>query len=332
VSVRPRPWLGAFGAAYGAVGAVRAALHARGVLTTHRLRGPVISVGNLAVGGRGKTPMAARVAEWARDDGLPVAILSRGYGGSFDGDALVVSDGVAAQADAAAAGDEPVMLARRLPGVVVAVGPRRDVVGRAVESLFGPRVHVLDDGFQHLRLFRDLDLVCLRAHDLFDVPLPAGALREFAGAASRADALLVWDDAAPAGLFPDRVFRVRRRSAGFFDREGRAAEAPRRPFLLAGIAHPERLEADVRALTGAVAGRAFFADHHRYRAEDVSRAESEAVRAGADALVTTEKDLPRLPATGLPVLALRIAPEIEDEERLRARVLAVARRVREVRA
>ena len=88
----------------------------------------------------------------------------------------------------------------------------------------------------------------------------------------------------------------------------------------------------MRALTGAVAGRAFFADHHRYRAEDVIRAESEAVRAGADALVTTEKDLPRLPATGLPVLALRIAPEFEDEARLRARVLAVARRVREVRA
>jgi tetraacyldisaccharide 4'-kinase len=332
VILRPRPWLGALGAAYGAVGAVRAALHARGLLATHRLRGPVISVGNLAVGGRGKTPMAARVAEWVRDDGLPVAILSRGYAGSFDGDVLVVSDGATERADAALAGDEPVMLARRLPGVVVAVGPRRDVVGRAVEQRFGPRVHVLDDGFQHLRLFRDLDLVCLRAHDLFDVPLPAGALRERAGAAARADVLLVWDDPAPAGLFPGRVFRVRRRPAGFFDREGRAADAPRRPFLVAGIAHPERLEDDVRALTDAVAGRAFFADHHRYRADDVARVESEAARAGADVLVTTEKDLTRLPHTTLPALALRIAPEIEDEERLRARVLAVARRVREVRA
>jgi tetraacyldisaccharide 4'-kinase len=332
VNVRPRPWLGALGAAYGALGALRAGLYARGVLKSARLRGPVISIGNLAVGGRGKTPMAARVAEWARDDGLPVAILSRGYAGSFAGDALVVSDGASIHADAATAGDEPVMLARRLPGVVVAVGPRRDVVGRAVEVLFGPRVHVLDDGFQHLRLFRDLDLLCLRAHDLADVPLPAGALRELAGAAARADALLVWDDAAPQALFPDRVFRVRRRVEGFVDREGRPAEAPRRPFLLAGVAHPERLEADVALLTGAVAGHAFFADHHRYSAEDVRRAEGEAARAGADALVTTEKDLPRLPGTVLPVVALRVAPEIDDAERLRARVLAVARRVREVRA
>jgi tetraacyldisaccharide 4'-kinase len=332
VNVRPRPWLGAFGAAYGAVGAARAALYARGILRTHRLRGPVISVGNLAVGGRGKTPIAACVAGWVRDDGLPVAILSRGYAGSFDGDALVVSDGTAVQGDAAVAGDEPVMLARALPGVVVAIGRRRDVVGRAVEARFGPCVHVLDDGFQHLRLARDLDLVCLRAHDLSDVPLPAGALRERASAAARADVLLVWDDAAPAGLFPGLVFRVRRRAAGFVDREGRAADAPLRPFLVAGIAHPERLEADVPTLSGAVVGRAFFADHHRYRAEDVTRVESEARAMGADALVTTEKDLPRLPATTLPVRALRIAPEIEDEARLRARVLAVARRVREARA
>jgi tetraacyldisaccharide 4'-kinase len=332
VNVRPRPWLGALGAAYGAVGALRAALYARGVLKSARLRGPVISVGNLAVGGRGKTPMAARVAEWAQGDGLPVAILSRGYAGSFAGDALVVSDGASILADAAAAGDEPVMLARRLPGVVVAVGRRRDVVGRAVERRFGPRVHVLDDGFQHLRLYRDLDLLCLRAHDLADVPLPAGALRELAGAAARADALLVWDDPAPQALFPDRVFRVRRRVEGFVDREGRPAEAPRRPFLLAGVAHPERLEADVARLTGAVAGRAFFADHHRYSAEDVRRAEAQATRAGADVLVTTEKDLPRLPGTLLPVVALRVAPEIDDAERLRARVLSVARRVREVRA
>lgn len=328
MNVRPRPWLGGLGLAYGALGAARAALYAHGILRTRRLRGPVISVGNLAVGGRGKTPVAAAVAAWARDDGLPVAILSRGYAGSFAGDALVVSDGATVHADAAVAGDEPVMLARRLPGVVVAVGPRRDVVGRAVEERFGPRVHVLDDGFQHRRLHRDLDLLCLRAHDLEDVPLPAGTLRELAGAAARADALLVWDDPAPAGLFPERVFRVRRRLAGFVDRDGVPAEAPRRPFLLAGIAHPERFEADVRSLSDAVAGRAFFADHHAFGADDLVRVESQARASGADAIATTEKDLPRLPATALPVVALRIAPEFQDEERLRARVLAVARRVR----
>src|SRR5207245_11240387 len=161
-----------------------------------RLASPVISIGNLAVGGRGKTPLVELAAGWLRDAGRPVAILSRGYGGSFRGEALVVSDGERVLAGAAAAGDEPVMLARALPGVVVAVGRDRGRLGRIVESRFGPRVCLLDDGFQHLRLARDLDVVCVEAEDLADRPLPAGGVgarappparaRPHAGAGARA--------------------------------------------------------------------------------------------------------------------------------------------------
>jgi tetraacyldisaccharide 4'-kinase len=328
VIVPPRPWLAPAGALYGALGAARLGLYRRGLIRSARLRGPVISVGNLAVGGRGKTPVVALVAQWVRDAGLPVAVLSRGYGGSFRGEALFVSDGETVSPDAEASGDEPMMLARRLPGVVVAVGARRDRVGRAVEERFGPRVHVLDDGFQHLRLARDLDLLCLRPEDLGDRPLPAGALREDAGAARRADVFLVWDGPLPPELPGDRSFVVRRRLEGFVDREGAAAEAPRRPYLLAGIAHPERFAADVRESCGALAGTAFFPDHHRFRSDELERACLDARASGADALVTTEKDLPRLPPlAGLPVRALRIGVDVAGAERLRERVLAAARLV-----
>ena len=329
---------GLLGRAFGAATALRVTAYRRGLLPRSRLRGPVISVGNLSVGGSGKTPVVAYLAALVRDAGLPVAILSRGYRGSFRGDALVVGDGATILAQAEAAGDEPVMLARQLEGVVVAVGRRRDAVGRAVEARYGRRVHILDDGFQHLRLVRDLDVLCLDLRDLRDQPLPAGRLRERPAAASRADLVLITgpDDASPeeiAGsvdaLGPERTHLVRRLSLGFFDRTGAAAPPPWRPFLLAGIARPERFEADVRTMADALAGRLFFPDHHAFTTAELGEVAEEAVRLGADAIVTTAKDKERLPATSLvlPVLVLRSSIEVSDEARFRARVLEVARRV-----
>jgi tetraacyldisaccharide 4'-kinase len=314
------------------------AAYRRGLLPRARLAGPVVSVGNLGVGGSGKTPVVARVAEILRDAGEPVAVLSRGYGGRFRGEALVVSDGTAVLAGAAEAGDEPVMLARALPGVVVAVGPRRDVVGRAVEARFGRRVHVLDDGFQHLRLERDLDLVCLDVHDLEDRPMPAGRLREQPSALGRADLVLLTrlEAASEAELRaleerlgPGRALRVARRVAGWRAPDGAPAAPPARAFLLAAIARPERFESDVASVSVTVAGRAFFRDHHRFRPEDIARVAAEARSAGATAVATTAKDAVRLegaPALGLPVVVLAIAAEIAHEARLRERLLAVARR------
>jgi len=235
-------------------------------------------------------------------------------------------------ADAAVAGDEPVMLARALEGVVVAVGPRRDRVGRAVEARFGPRVHVLDDGFQHLRLARDLDLVCVAPGDLSDVPLPAGRLRETPAALDRADAILLFDADGPPPVRLARhvdAFRVSRRVLGFFDLGGEARPAPARPFLLSGIARPERFEADVRVHAGSVAGSAAFPDHHPFTAGDVRDTLDRARSAGADAVVTTAKDAVRLPAAvsaDLPLLVLRIEVEIGDAPRFRERLLAAARR------
>jgi tetraacyldisaccharide 4'-kinase len=324
-------WLAPAGALYGGAAALRARLYGRGFLAQARLAGPVISVGNLSVGGSGKTPVVIRIAQLLMGAGLPVSILSRGYGGTFAGHVLLVADGSSVLADASQAGDEPVMMARSLPGAVVAVGPRRDAVGRAVEARFGPRVHVLDDGFQHLRLARDLDVVCLRPEDLDDHPLPAGRLRERPEALSRAGVVLVVDEGGRRLSLPfgtAALFRFSRRSEGFVDRGGRLASAPSRPFLVSGIARPERFESDVRALVSGVSGAVRFRDHHAFTGREMTAVFERARAAGADAVVTTAKDVVRLPdvASPLPVLVLRIAAQIEDEEAFRDRLLAVARR------
>ena len=320
-------WLAPLGAAFGAGAALRVGLYRRGLLRQSRLAGPVVSVGNLSVGGSGKTPLAARIAEILRDAGEPVAILSRGYGGTFRGEALIVGDGAAVLSDAAEAGDEPVMLARALRDVVVAVGPRRDRVGRAVEARFGRRVHVLDDGFQHLRLFRDLDVISVGDGDLDDRPLPAGLLRERAAASARADVLCIWSEAAlPQG--DARAFRVRRVPLGFFDLAGEPRPAPARPFLLSGIANPERFWSDMAAAAPGVVGRTAYADHHRFTPNEVRRLYDDARAGRADAIVTTAKDAVRLPpvAPELPVLVFRITAQIEDEPRFRERLMAAVRR------
>jgi tetraacyldisaccharide 4'-kinase len=199
-----------------------------------------------------------------------------------------------------------------------------------VERRFGRRVHLLDDGFQHLRLARDLDVLCVTMEDLDDRPLPAGQLREFPGAISRAHVVL-WNGGEPLPEDLARrpgcaTFMVKRHVEGFFDLEGRPQAAPARPYLLAGIARPERFASDVGARVGEIAGCAFFRDHHPFTEEEVRSIEAEASSLGADALVTTAKDAVRLPsaALSLPLLVLRISAAVIDEESLKGRLVAVA--------
>jgi tetraacyldisaccharide 4'-kinase len=333
--VTPRPWLAPAGAAFGAAGSLRAKLYARGALRRQALTGPVISVGNLAVGGRGKTPLVARIAALAQESGRTVAILSRGYGGTSDGAPLLVSDGATVLAAADVAGDEPVMLARSLPGVIVAVARRRIDAGRLVEARFGPCVHVLDDGFQHLALARALDVVSVETGDLTGRPMPAGELRERPAALARADVVLLSarnGAPLPPGLEAARTLRWHRRSLGFFTTKGVPRPMPARAFVLSAIAAPERLIDDLAALGSRVVGQALFRDHHRFTAGEIAAAIVAASDAGADAVVTTDKDAARLAlvtggwTTGGPLLIVhRIEAVFEDEPRLREIVLRVAR-------
>jgi tetraacyldisaccharide 4'-kinase len=189
-------------------------------------------------------------------------------------------------------------------------------------------VHVLDDGFQHLRLARDLDVLCVSAGDLEDRPMPAGCLREFPSAVSRAHVVL-WNGGGEARQPGRETYQVKRQVDGFFDLEGRPHAAPRRPYLLAGIARPDRFASDVASLTGDVAGRAFFRDHHRFERRELETADETARSLGADALVTTAKDAVRLPAaaTTLPVLVLKISAAIAQADAFTERLLTVARGV-----
>jgi tetraacyldisaccharide 4'-kinase len=259
-----------------------------------RLHQPVISVGNLSVGGTGKTPFVAHIARWliARDE--RPAVLSRGYGRRNRRDGVVlVSDGTRVLADLDSAGDEPLMLARALPGAIVAVAEDRHLAGVLVERRCGATVHVLDDGFQHVQLARDLDVLMTSPGEIAnDRTLPFGRLRESRQAAARAHAVVVMDtDRAGAraeawSLGISQSVAARRT----LDLRGDGV----RRVAVAGIAHPQRFFDALGEAGFEVAATLRFADHHRYTASDIERIASALRSSGAEGVVTTEKDAVRL--------------------------------------
>lgn len=256
-----------------------------------RLRRPVISVGNLAVGGRGKTPLASAIARILRDAGERPAILSRGYGRRRPCDGVVVvRDPWGIRADLARSGDEPLMLARQLPGVSVLACADRYLAGRFAEHHLDATVHILDDGFQHLQLERDVDLVVLGREDIErPVTLPAGRLREPLDTLIAADAVLTSD--------PDVVVDVDGLDIPVFGirRSGPAAPPDAGAVLaVAGIASPERFFQDLRRAGWNVVETVSFRDHHSYSRRDVAALAARAEAAGAERIVTTEKDFVRL--------------------------------------
>jgi tetraacyldisaccharide 4'-kinase len=242
------------------------------------------------------------------------------------------------------AGDEPLMLARSVAGAIVVVSPDRYLAGRLAELRLGATVHVLDDGFQHLPLARDVDLLIVSAADVRDGRvLPSGRLREPLDAARNADAVLVPDateaEARETGdrLGVGRVFTLTRNTG-----EARWAETPRdgperagrgaSVFAVAGVARPERFFDDVRLAGFTVAGTRAFRDHHPFTMRDVQAIAEAARQAGAGAIVTTEKDLMRLlPFQPFPMavawipLETRIEPQDSFREWLQSRLKSVAR-------
>jgi tetraacyldisaccharide 4'-kinase len=300
-----------------------------------RLPRPVVSIGNLHWGGGGKTPLVAAVARHLRQRGLAVCILSRGYGGGGRGVRLV-SRGGGPLLEAAEAGDEPVLLAGELPGVAVVVGADRLAAGREALARLqpAPQVFLLDDGFSHLALRRDLDLLALPAADPFGGGRlwPGGRLREPLAAVARADAaLLTGVMPAPAGTPGGppavgaalaRALRARGFSgAGFAcaTRPGAAllhapagsvALAPgSKVFLVSAIAHPERFAATVAELDFVVMGELRFPDHHRYPPASLQRIAARVEASGAAAALVTSKDRVKLlgrlavPLAELPITA-----------------------------
>ena len=258
-------------------------------------------MGNLVVGGSGKTPVVAALARLLVAAGERPAILSRGYGRVRAADGVVVvGDGHAVLAPTPQSGDEPQMLARSLQGVPVLVSPDRYLAGRLAEQTCGCTVHLLDDGFQHVQLARDVNLLVLSRVDLDERLLPWGRLREPIEAAAAADGLLVSGTEEEASTVAARlritpVFRVTSRydEPRFIGGHGGPADCGRRVVAVAGIARPERFFAALRAQGWDVAREIVFRDHHWFSRRDLAAIERAALDE-AGLVMTTEKDAMRL--------------------------------------
>jgi tetraacyldisaccharide 4'-kinase len=306
-----------------------------------RLRRPVISVGNLAVGGRGKTPMVATITRLLLEMGERPAILSRGYARTQHEDGVVVvRDAAGIRTDLGRAGDEPLMLARQLEGAAVLVCDERYLAGRVAEHHLGATVHVLDDGFQHLQLDRDVDILLIGRDDIaHPATLPGGRLREPLDTLVAADAIVAVDDDVQIDLrgLDIPIFRSVRTLdpvtgfTGGSSSESIPVDGSSPMAALAGIASPDRFFDDLRAAGHTICATFPFADHHPYTRRDLARVFERAAAAGAAAVVTTEKDfvrlLPHRPFS-MPVgwVALTMAPDpLPEFRRWLADAVAAAR-------
>ena len=306
--------------------------------TQKRLPGFVISIGNLTAGGTGKTPAVRMLAEWARNEGIETAILSRGYGGTYESRVFVLSDGKRMYGGPDLAGDEPYLLARRLKDVPILISKNRYLAGLTAHERFKSRLFILDDGFQHLTLKRDLDIVLLDASRPLGNGhlLPWGPLREPAKHLQRADMVIftrsshgvkensLWPLSGRdiqekpqfrADHIPEKVV---------FPFDNRIME-PRsisgiRVAAFAGIARPDVFKVALTELGAEVVFFEGFRDHHTYTKDEILYLSSAREKAGAEYLITTEKDWVRIEDSlsrlrGLAYLTIRFCL-LSGQERL----------------
>ncbi|HXW55277.1 MAG TPA: tetraacyldisaccharide 4'-kinase [Candidatus Cybelea sp.] len=315
-------------AIYSVAARLRAAAYRCGFLRPRALDAVVISVGNLTVGGTGKTPMVLWIAERLRREGAQIGILSRGYRGW----SREAGEGLPGSRTARSTSDEVELLSARLgPQVAFGVGARRfpggaELVGQGVKWL------ILDDGFQHLELARNVDIVLLDATNPFGGGrlLPAGRLREPRSALARADVIVITRaDSAPAveaivrryseapvfyaRVAPAGVRAFRGTYPGGEDPEARS----KRLFAFCGIGNPGAFVADLRTWGFRLTGHRFFPDHHAYTEREIGDLWREAVEAGAGALICTEKDifnLGKARSENVPLLYCPISIEVRNED------------------
>jgi len=320
---------------YSLVARIRVWCYAHGILRTKKLPGTVISVGNLTVGGTGKTPMVLWIAERLAAEGKSTAILTRGYRGSSSGEARGEPQS-----------DEVALLRERLAGKVkIGVGADRYKNGQAL-ARHGAEYFVLDDGFQHLRLARDADIVLIDATDPFGggMTLPAGRLREPVSALRRADVLVITRSVqAPAPAIEamirrhtkssifyavtklENVLRVPQLAVALPTEDWRRA----RFFAFCGIGNPSAFFEDLRRWGFQVAGERSFPDHHVYDVQETRELELAAANSGAEALLCTEKDVWNLrhaPFSAMPAYCCRISAELPAEDFRSAIAAAITRK------
>jgi tetraacyldisaccharide 4'-kinase len=294
--------------------ALRNSLYDRGAFKAHKLARPVVSIGNISVGGSGKTPLVIALGGILKQHGIAFDVLSRGYGRSSTEIAVVDPKGPPEQF-----GDEPLLIARKLQ-VPVIVGADRYQAGLLAEKLFSSKLHLLDDGFQHRRLHRDFDIVLLPAEDQNGILLPFGRLREPITALQRADAVVLPD--LPKGpLQVKRVWRAHRQ----IEFPGAGGKL----IAFCGIGRPGQFFEALKGVQLEIAGRIAFRDHHHYGQRDIDRMLELKKMAGADGFVTTEKDAVNLGSLSQQLGPLRIAGlriDLESPEQVMTEMLITLER------
>lgn len=314
--------------------ALRHAGYQHGWFKTRRLSRPVVSVGNLTVGGTGKTPLVVCIAKILLRRGWKPSILTRGYGRSSKAKMIVVAPGAGRRANAQETGDEPALLARALPEVPLVICTDRFRGGQAAEERFQVDVHILDDGFQHLALARDVDLLALDATQTISDRhlLPAGRQREPLSALRRAQIVVLTrtDSADPQPLEElvlkvhpaAKVFRSRTKLLRWTDAlsgESISIEKSRTQKVAAfcGLGNPQAFFADVRRWGFNLVAEDAFPDHHVYTGEEIQQLVAGARKKGAAGLLTTQKDAvkickdwtPQMPILACEIEAQMLAPE-----------------------
>jgi len=330
---------------------LRIAAYETGYLKSERLEASVVSIGNVTFGGTGKTPLVEYIAHYLSQEGYSVAILSRGYGRKSSGQ-LVLNASARGTGQTAAApvdwsyaetGDEPLMLARALPEIPVVINKDRVEGGKWAEHNLGSRVLILDDGYQHLRLARDLNVLVLDATDPFGGfrMAPFGRLREPLYALKRADAVIVTrahrpfdqgqltsilkyscGDRVPIMYWYSTITGLRHLESGSTYEADEFAGW--NAWLMSGIGNAGAFVDDVVDIGVSVVGESVFRDHHPYSQQDVDSVTAQAKAAGADLIVTTEKDAVRLQGLDLPAVPIystRLEIQSEDEVRLKSLML-----------
>lgn len=309
-----RPWLAPLVPLYHLALATRELGLRTGFEPVRRLRWPVVSIGNLSTGGAGKTPLAIALAQALAGRGVRVDVLSRGYGRMSRVAARVDPDGTAEEF-----GDEPLEIARAT-GMPVYVAAQRYEAGMLAEREAEKQascIHLLDDGFQHRQLHRDIDILLLNANDLNDRLLPAGNLREPLRALHRASCIAIpaedetLEEELKARGWRGSIWRIRRRM------EVPRIDGPVVAFC--GIARPEQFFQGLEKAGLQLAVRIAFPDHHRYTQADIERLQAAARSSNAAALMTTEKDRVRMGklstplAESFPLKTAGLCVEIENE-------------------
>lgn len=326
-----------FSAVYRAGQEIRTAAYSRGLVRSFRPGIPVISVGNLTFGGTGKTPAVIFLCERLIKRGHRPAVLSRGYGGKSGVAVSVVPPETAASGNWATYGDEPCLLAQRLPDLPVLVGRNRAKAAQWAVERLGTRLVILDDGYQHLRLHRDLNLLVVDFHQPFGngFLLPRGTLRESVRQLRRADAVILNHVEDPAQTLPlqknirryrrdvpifcARVRPTRLANLGTGETVGIDRMKGNRLLAVAGIGRPDRFLGLLNEIGIEVAAVCIFRDHCPYRVRQLDRLEEEARRLGGVAIVTTEKDAVRLKGIGSPLpnwWSVQIEMVLHDESGL----------------